>query len=196
MPSSSSETPTVATLVPVPELWLGYRKDAPAEAGMPPRFPGTPGTSSPLRLPQILPPATRALAPTSFLASAPLRILLGYREMTEAAFLRNSADQRPSGLGPRTGARREGGRTCTRCTCGWPGSRCARSWPVLQENRSESSRAAPFPHKEPTERTHLPVRKSVMPSLGLSWGALRLLMAGTGAEHPRDLPAAGRRLRK
>lgn len=54
----------------------------------------------------------------------------------------------------------------------------------------------PFPPTEPTERTHLPVRKSVMPSLGLSWGALRLLMAGTGTERPRELPAAGRRFRK
>lgn len=48
----------------------------------------------------------------------------------------------------------------------------------------------PFAPTEPTERTHLPVRKSVMPSLGLSWGALRLLMAGTGTERPRELRAA------
>lgn len=131
------------------------------------------------------------------MASAPLRILLGYREMTEAAFLRNGAGQCPNRSGPGTGARREGGGTCTRCTCGWPGSRCARSWPALQENRGESGRSAALP-THGTDPTHLPVRKSVMPSLGLSWGALRLLMADAGTERPRELRAAiaGRRFRQ
>lgn len=61
------------------------------------------------------------------------------------------------------------------------------------ENHCESIRpAVPRPPPPPP---HLPVRKSVMPSLGLSWGAFRLLMAGTGTgAQARDrgeaLPAA------
>lgn len=177
---------------PVPELWLGYRKEALAEAGLPPRFSGTPGTSSPLRLSQILPPATRARPPTSFLASAPLRILLGYREMTEAAFLRNSAGQRPSGLEPGTGARREGGSTCTRCTCEWRGWRCARSWPVLQENRGESSRAAALP-THGTDRAHTPTGEEVGDALV---GALLGSFALAHGRHRHRAPAGASGSRK
>lgn len=60
------------------------------------------------------------------------------------------------------------------------------------ENHCESIRpAVPRPPPPP----HLPVRKSVMPSLGLSWGAFRLLMAGTGTgaqagDRGEALPAA------
>lgn len=174
-------------VVRVRELWLGYRKEVLAEAGLLPRFPGTPGTSSPLRLPQILPPcpATRTRAPTSFLASAPLCILLGYREMTEAAFLRNSAGQRPNGLGPGTGARGEGSGTCTHCTCGWPGSRCARSWPVLQENRSENSPAAALPTHR-TDRAHTPTGEEVGDALV---GALLGSFALAHGRHRHGAPA-------
>lgn len=115
---------------------------APARTGSAsscPEPPAAPGAAPRSGCPEDPPPPPRAGAPTSFLASAPLRILLGYREITEAAFLQNGAGQHAKAL-PALPARRRaeprggegGGRTCTRCTCERRGSRCARNWPILR----------------------------------------------------------------
>lgn len=115
--------------------------------------------------------------------------------MTEAAFLRNSAGQRPDGLGPGTGARRGGGGTCTRCTCGWPGSRCARSWPVLRENYGESSRAAAL-RTHGTDRAHTPTGEEVGDALvGALLGSFAFAHGRHRHRAPTGAPGGDRRRR-
>lgn len=161
-------------------------------------------------LTQLLHPEKSKLAPgpTSFLASAPFCILLGYREMTEAAFLQNDVGQHPepssaqpcSEAGPpregrgekKKGSPEEGGGTCMRCTCGWLGSRFVRNSLALRgETQSEQSSRIPehCPTPSPPSPLELPVpmRKSVMPWLRLSCGAFRLLIAGGRSDRHRKI---------